>query len=236
MLLSWLNALSSVFVTKLQGTPCDRKLSIRNGRARGDTSIVMVFNLDTKLENLVFFGFNIETPGEFAATCLGFAALAFFNELLKRLRRNILIGTKDWASYGQPSRYGSTTRRLQTSRINDDRVQRSFATCLYLMQNAVSYLTMLTVMTFNVWLLVSVVAGTVTGHYLLMSPAAGSSTKLASTRGASSVDRQRLLETSLFDSTSEGRERGDAPPDRHRRQSAASNTLGSGTVSVEIHV
>ena len=77
----------------------------------------MVFNLDTKLENLVFFGFNIETPGEFTATCLGFAALAFFNELLKRLRRNILMGTKDWTSYGQPSRYGSTTRRLQTSTI-----------------------------------------------------------------------------------------------------------------------
>ena len=98
---------------------------------------------------------------------------------------------------------------------------------------------MLTVMTFNVWLLLSVVAGTVTGHYLLMSPAAaGSSTRLASTRGRASVDRQRLLETSLFDSTSEGRERGDAP-DRHCRQSAANNTLddsGSGTVSVEIHV
>jgi len=154
----------------------------------------MSFWFGASVENLLFYGFDIHTGWGMFSTCLGLFSVTVLNEGLKSYRlhkarcngqakdepaetmeteeisepateRTMLLLSTTGRGHNSGSMSSVRRRRIvQENKDLEQRIGHFYLSVLYLVQTAVSYLIMLAVMSFNVWIMVAVVAGATLGH------------------------------------------------------------------------
>ncbi|XP_006818774.1 high affinity copper uptake protein 1-like [Saccoglossus kowalevskii] len=138
-----------------------------------DTSheMKMYFHTDSMV-TILFYEWHVMTTGGWIGSCIVIALTAVLYEGLKQLR--------EWLARGSmkiPTQHSVSTGTLSISEVNQMKTKMSLTkslidsyhllqTGLHLVQVTLSYALMLIVMTYSVWLFLSVVLGLTLGYYL----------------------------------------------------------------------
>ncbi|XP_062504713.1 protein SLC31A2-like [Corticium candelabrum] len=139
-------------------------------------SMMMYFHLvgDTPL---LFEGWNLDSAGVIAGATIGLAVIAALYEALKMLREVLMAMTLRRVEQDALEGHKNPPRNEQQAQENaaSDRKQfirlplgdHMLQTVLHMVQVLISYLLMLAVMTYNVWLLLGVVMGGGIGYFVV---------------------------------------------------------------------
>ncbi|CAD5216952.1 unnamed protein product [Bursaphelenchus xylophilus] len=112
----------------------------------------------TTLNDDVLFKFwRVQTAGDMAITCAIMFSLAFFVELLKHIRGQI----------ERKAYLDCTANSTYSSRLT--RPSHLLQTALFFVQLIFSYMLMLVVMTFSLWLIAAILLGTGLGQYIFVA-------------------------------------------------------------------
>lgn len=123
---------------------------------------------------ILFDGWMANTVGKFVGSAIAIFIFSFLYEGLKYVRETIYLrGVKKSAckkcrASGTPTESGTPLTGNDEKRLAEYLKDKFhiIQTLLHLIQVSVSYLLMLIVMTYNVWLCLAVVLGAACGYYL----------------------------------------------------------------------
>lgn len=137
-----------------------------------DHMMMMYFHTGFK-ETILFQQWAVDSEWAMIGSCIGiflmavlYEGLKYFREMLHR-REYVAI---DYSKVSIPSEGGSGGTTQTRTRVSCQKSMSSTShfiqTALHLLQLALSYALMLIVMTYNVWLCLSVILGCTTGYFL----------------------------------------------------------------------
>jgi len=115
-----------------------------------------------KIDNFLFKGFNIKSWQGMLGSCLGTASLACLFVIIS-FTREMFFNTDSSKRRGRALVANSTLIEVWTSTWKMHSVQ----TLLFLVQTTVGYFLMLIVMSYNVYLNLAVMVGTLIGYFIL---------------------------------------------------------------------
>jgi len=135
----------------------------------------MSFDWRTNLQNLLFYGYDIQTTQGLIATCVGFFSLSMVTEAIKRTRVHIIekirleskerddntiedVDTNPNVEHAEGENL-LTPIQVESQRWTKSTKSKVFDGILFSLQMISSYILMLVVMTFSAWLFIAVVLG-----------------------------------------------------------------------------